>query len=76
MKYQKVSFFDLLLARIKNTQQLNDTCGIYKAGVLERLLPPALPPAAIKFISSTCYLDQKVSVLAAFTSFAGVPVRE
>lgn len=76
MKYQEVSVFDLILARIKGTHQLNDTCGIYEAGVLESLLPPALRSDAIKFISCVCYLDQKVSALAVFTSFAEVPGRE
>lgn len=57
--YQEVSVFDLILARINGTHQLNDTCGIYKVGILESLLPPALLSDAIKFISSTRYLDQK-----------------
>lgn len=72
LMYQEVSVFDLILARINGTHQLNDTCGIYKVGILESLLPPALLSDAIKFISSTHYLDQKDSVLAVFTSFAEV----
>lgn len=67
---------DFSLTRIQNTQQANDTCGVYKAGVLERLLPSALLPAAIKFMSIICYLDQKVSALVAFMSFARVPWSE
>lgn len=75
-QYQKVSLFDLILARYRNTQQANDTSGIYKAGVGERLVPSALLPAAIKFMSIICYLDQKVFALLAFMSFAGQPGSE
>lgn len=73
LKYQKVSLFDLILARIKNTQQADDTSGIYKAGVPERLLPSTPLLAAIKYMSIICYLGQKVSALVVFMSFAGEP---